>query len=289
MRRAGPHSPLAGGFTIMELMIVAAIFGLIMVGATASLRNLTRADLRSAAGRTAGAMRYVFDRAAMTGHYLRLAIDIKEGRIWIEYSEDLVRLRAGREQHVLEKGEKDASGEARDKLREAAAGRKGGTDFLGSMLGLGGDEEYDEDGNLLEDEQEFPGGLDGKQIAAEAELANMPVVRPKASFKPLQNVVARVIKLKGGVKVASVITPRLSEAIKDGMAYVYFFPQGHSEPAIIYFTDGEEEKVYSVVLHPLTGRAVVFACEYEVPDDFGVSDDKRKSGKREACKQGGSY
>ena len=272
----------------MELMIVAAIFGLIMVGATASLRNLTRADLRSAASRTAGAMRYVFDRAAMTGHYLRLAIDIKEGRIWIEYSEDLVRLRAGREQHVLEKGQKDHSGEARAKLRQAAEERKGGSDFLGSMLGLGGDDDYDEDGNLLEDDEEFIGGLDGKQIADEAELMNMPVIRPKASFKPLQNVVTRTIKLKGGVKVASVITPRLAEATKQGMAYIYFFPQGHSEPAIVYFTDEEEEKVYSVVLHPLTGRSVVYSCEYEIPDDFGGSDDKRKSTSREKCKKGGS-
>ena len=268
----------------MELMIVAAIFGLIMVGATASLRNMTRADLRSAAGRTAAAMRYIFDRAAMTGHYLRLAIDIKEGRLWIEYSEDLVRLRAGRFQHVLGKGEKDASAEARAEIKANQASRKGGGDFLGSMLGLGGDEDYDEDGNLLEEEEEFPNGLNGKQIMAEAELANMPVERPKASFKPLQNVVARTIKLKGGVKVASVITPRLSTAIKDGFAYVYFFPQGHSEPAIIYFTDAEEENTYSVVLHPLTGRAVVYPCEYEVPDDFGASDDKRKSGKRDKCR-----
>ena len=272
----------------MELMIVVAIFGLIMVGATASLRNMTRADLRSGAGRTAAAMRYIFDRAAMTGHYLRLAIDIKEGRLWIEYSEDLVRLRSGRDQHVLEKGEKDASAEARELIKQNKAGRSGGSDFLGSMLGLGGDDDYDEDGNLLEEEDEFPSGLNGKQILEEAELANMPVVRPKASFKPLQNVVARTIKLKGGVKVASVITPRLSTAITAGFAYVYFFPQGHSEPAIIYFTDAEGEETYSVVLHPLTGRAVVYPCEYAVPDDFGISDDKRKSGSSVKCTKGGA-
>ena len=113
------------------------------------------------------------------------------------------------------------------------------------------------------------------------------MLRPRASFKPLKNVVARTVKLASGIKIASVITPRLTEAITTGVAYIYFFPQGHSEPAIVYFTEKEEsEKVYSVVLHPLTGRAVVHSCEYEVPDDFGISDDKRKSKPQDPCKKG---
>ena len=273
------------GFTIMELMIVAAIFGLIMVTATLSLKNLTRADLRSAAGKTAASMRYIFDRAAMTGNYMRLAMDLKKGHIWAEWSEDLISLRAGRDQHVLEGGEKDASAEARAMLKGNKASRQGGSDFLGSMLGLGGDDDLTEDDEALDDEQ-FAAGLNGKMITEEAYLAGLPVLRPKASFKPLKNIVARTVKLASGIKIASVITPRLTQATTSGMAYVYFFPQGHSEPAVIYFTEKDDpEKVYSVVLHPLTGRAVVYPCEYDVPDDFGVSDDKRKSRKGPPCKK----
>ena len=67
-----------------------------------------------------------------------------------------------------------------------------------------------------------------------------------------------------------------------GMAYVYFFPQGHSEPAIVHLMDKDEE-YYSVVLHPLTGRAKVYACRYKVPEAFGVSDDKRDSSDKDPC------
>ena len=43
----------------------------------------------------------------------------------------------------------------------------------------------------------------------------------------------RVIKFKSGVRVSSVITARMTEPADKGIAWVYFFPQGHAEPAII--------------------------------------------------------
>jgi general secretion pathway protein H len=83
------------------------------------------------------------------------------------------------------------------------------------------------------------------------------------------------------------MTARLSEPVEKGTAYIYFFPQGHAEPAIVHFVDRSED-YYSIVLHPLTGQARIYPCEYKIPKDFDVSDDKRvRSGKDPCASRGG--
>jgi hypothetical protein len=75
--------------------------------------------------------------------------------------------------------------------------------------------------------------------------------------------------------------------MEKGVAYVYFFPQGTAEPAIIHFVD-DDEAFYSVVLRPLTGDAKVYPCMYRIPPDFGSEDTKRsRSGLRDSCAQQG--
>ena len=97
-----------------------------------------------------------------------------------------------------------------------------------------------------------------------------------------QSLVARRLRLHKDVRITAVVTPRLVDPIEGGVAYVYFFPQGHSEPAIIHLADNGG-KYYSVVLHPLSGRARVHPCRYNVPDEFGVSDDEKRPSKQEIC------
>ena len=50
-------------------------------------------------------------------------------------------------------------------------------------------------------------------------------------------------------------TPRQREPYTKGRAYLYFFPDGHTERAIVRLNDGDD--FYSLVVHPLTGRVEV--------------------------------
>lgn len=316
MARARPYPPprrAEGGFTIMELMVVLAIIALMMGAVVTSLNALTRADLRSAAFRTAGAIRYTFDRATMTGMYMRLAIDIDKGQVWIEQSDDLVSLRPGRSQFADEhldesKEERQArlaqqqglpGGEEGEDLEARIARKKkerdeakapSGLPFFGLGESLTDDENADgsEDEGYTDDGSGFEPGIDAEVLIYEWEKDMQPVQRKRPSFTPLKNIVAKTIKLPKGVRVAGVTTPRLTDPIQAGHAYIYFFPQGHSEAAVIHFTDAEEDKYFSVVLHPLTGRARVYGCYYEVPEDFGASDDKRKHTGKDACAKEGA-
>lgn len=258
------RKPTTGGFTLVEMMIVIAIIGMMLAVGTYTLRNLTRANLREGAAGTSAAMRFAFDRALMTGAYVRLAIDLEHSRMWLEVSKDRVSLKQGREQH------------ATDKKKGADENDDGGAVTRKPLLpfGLGGGAPG---GGGDGDEAPF----DVKALVKAYERTLKPVTRSKARFQKLKGPGVRMIQLKTGVFVDAVMTPRLEEPVDKGMGYVYFFPQGHAEPAIIHLRNKADE-YYSVVMHPLTGQARIYNCRYRIPKEFGRDDLERRR-KKSVC------
>ncbi len=286
MRR---HAQAAAGFTIMELMVVLAIISLIMAGSAVALRAVMRTNLRSAAGRVAATLRYVFDRATMTGSYMRVALDLDKGEVWIEQSTGAFSLKEGREQDVTDadkdKGQADEESATTEDEQAAAERRKQAK--MSPLLGLFGAEApaegQDEEGQDGA-EATFTPGIDVDLLRREVERDMRPVEKKKVTFTPLKNMVSRTLRLHKDVRIAAVITPRVVDPIEEGKAYIYFFPQGHAEAAIVHLLD-KSDKGFSVVLHPLSGRARVYPCLYAVPAEFGISDDQKKSSRREVCKE----
>ncbi|MBW2731421.1 MAG: prepilin-type N-terminal cleavage/methylation domain-containing protein [Deltaproteobacteria bacterium] len=262
-----------GGFTLIEMMVVVALIALLMGMSTMSFRSLTKADLRSSAGKTAAAMRFAFDRGLMTGAYLRLAIDLDKGRLWLEASKDRVSLRSGKKQYA--KGEDDKDEAEGEPGEEHPAARKHAKN---PMMPFGAGEDG-EDG----DEGAF--GVDAEALVKAYETANEPPKRPKPRFTRFRGPGVKEIRLKGSILVEAVKTARMEEPVEKGMAYIYFFPQGHAEPAIVRLMNKSED-YYSVVLHPLTGSARIYPCKYRIPDEFGQDDDEglqKKKRRRDAC------
>jgi general secretion pathway protein H len=72
------------GFTLIELIVVIAI-GAIMIGSmTVAIGNIRKADLKSATGMMAGAMRYMYNLAVINNRPYRLVIDMNESIFWGE-------------------------------------------------------------------------------------------------------------------------------------------------------------------------------------------------------------
>lgn len=259
-----------GGFTLIEMMVVIAIIALMLAAGTFTLRNLMRSNLRSAASRTSAAIRFAFDRSMVTSKYLRLAIDFDKGEVWLEESNDRVTLRSGRAQHVTtadkKKGEQQ---EAEPEPEEQPAAGGLGLGLLGGMAGGGGG------GGDGSEEGGDPFGFDVQALMQQHARDLKPAKRRRARFKPLKGPGAKRVKLSRGIEVDGLMTPRMEEPARRGIGYVYFFPQGHAEPAIIQFRNRSDD-YYSVVLHPLTGRAIVWSCRYRFPEEFGdrLNDDR---------------
>lgn len=233
MRRRRTHS---GGFTLIELLLVLAIVALLAGLSIRGLRSLARSDLRASVSHLSGAMRYLFDRASTTGKYHRLVIDIEKGRYWAEVSDDQFYL--PREPETESSQKKLAELEAR--LDQKEASRK--------------------------EMAEAAGDLDMTKV--------LPMdFRPKrARFAAFKESTLKPVTLKN-TTVMDVYTPRVADPVTKGRAYVYFFPLGQAEPAIVHLSDPSGETIYSLVIHPVTGRVRIINSYVQPPLDVTIDDE----------------
>ena len=207
-------------------------------------RSVTKSDLREATAHMSGAIRYMFDRASITGKYHRLVIDLNDGQYWPEVSDDKFyapnQAETTDEQRKRENAEAEADEEQRKKadkqksLWASSSSSSSSTSFDMSKLEVG----------------EF---------------------RPKhARFAAFKETALKPVRLKK-LRIRSVYTPRLADPVTSGRAYLYFYPLGQTEPAIITLSDDSGENVYSLVVHPITGRVQIF--NREIRPNLGVRYD----------------
>ncbi len=76
--------------------------------------------------------------------------------------------------------------------------------------------------------------------------------------------------LASGISIRQLIVPHEPEPRTEGRGAIYFFPGGQTEHAVVWVGD-DDDRIYSVELHPLTGRTQVhdYAYEPEVMLDDG--------------------
>jgi general secretion pathway protein H len=75
------------GFTLVELMIVIGVIALVTAAVLPGLATLTGANARQAAGELSGALRYLFDTAALRHVSCRMVLDLDERAYWAECAE----------------------------------------------------------------------------------------------------------------------------------------------------------------------------------------------------------
>jgi general secretion pathway protein H len=226
------------GFSLLEVMVVIAIIGLLLGASVYGFRSVAKSELRSSSAKLAGAIRYCFDRAVTTGAYFRLVIDLDGNKYWAERSDDRTYLTAGKESSPGKGQAYDLQAEEKKRDEEDAKLREMATSVGGQMVTLD------------------------------------PPPKPKrAKFQTFKDTTLPQVKL-GRAKLFDVFTPRQREPYLKGRAYLYFFPDGHTERAILRLHDGDD--FYSLVVHPLTGRVEVMSGKVDIPHDFGERDEEGK-------------
>ncbi len=211
-----------GGFTLLELLIVMAVVALVMGSSVRGFKSLSNSELRAGASHLAGGIRYLFDRASATGRIHRLVIDFDEQKYWAEVSDDRFLMARERE-----------TDESRQREKEAIA-------------------KEDEETKRKEEDKQNTLGKSYDMAAYRPEE-----FRPKrARFSGFKELAIKPVALHGP-KIASLFTPRLAEMQSSGKGYIYFFPLGQTEPALVHVTDKEGKTFYSLIVHPLTGRVQI--------------------------------
>lgn len=220
MARVCRHSDR--GFTLLEVLIVLAIVAMVTILSATGLRSFARTDLRNSASRMAGSIRYLFDRASTTGKVHRLVIDFEDGKYWAEVSDDSFVFAGGKET------EESRQREARKIEKEEEARR-------------------------LAEEREAAYG----SSAIPSKYLPKPFIPKRAKFGGFRDLAVKAVTLKSDVLIDDIYTPRLDQPISTGRGYLYFFPLGLTEAAVIHLSDEKKETFYSLLVHPLNGRVSV--------------------------------
>lgn len=199
-----------------------ALVALMVLAGVMGVRSLAKSDLRSTASRMAGAIRFLFDRASTTGRVHRLVLDFDAGKYWAEVTDDAFVLAPGKETEETRRKEAEKIAKEEEAKREASEKEA----FFGTS-----------------------------QIPAR--YVPKPFVPKRAKFDAFRDMVVRPVTLKSSVALADIYTPRLLEPLAEGKGYLYFFPMGMTEAAVIHLADKKRETFYTLLVHPLTGRVSV--------------------------------
>ena len=241
------------GFTLIEVMVALMIVALIATIGVKGFRTVTKGSLREGSAHMSGAIRFLFDRASITGKYHRLVIDLNEGRYWAEVSDDRFYApnQAESELDRQKREEKETAVEEEERKRKEKQELLYGSSSSGSSS-----------------------SSSGTSASSSFDMSKMEVgeFRPRrARFAAFKETALKPVTLKKEVRIKSVYTPRMTDPVTAGRAYLYFYPLGQTEPAIITLTDKTGESVFSLVVHPITGKVKIY--NVEVKPTLGVRYD----------------
>jgi general secretion pathway protein H len=238
MQRAQSIRGPGRGFTLIEVTITLLIISL---AAAVVVVNFGAASesLRSSAARLAGTIRASYDTASLTGQIHRLAFDFDGSVVKVEATDRLLSMTG--DANPLVRGARNA---------DAPSG-------LESMFSMMMQSSLAEKGEANEDEDAEPEPPSALQ--ALVGLAEPPGSVGDATFGPAEDDLA----LEEGVHLLDVWVQGMDEPVTEGMAYMYFFPQGYTQEAYIHLED-EDGAVFTVRVRGLTGSTELYPEYVEV-------------------------
>lgn len=226
------------GLTLIELTVAMGIVVVLFASVVWGVGAMTGAKAKESAGELAGIIRSLYDSAALSGRTCRLVFQLPEKRdedsavtYHAECAKTGITAAAKREEELRE-----ANSREKDKEKRKAAEER---DTRFRRL----------DNDLAPTVQE----LQAREQSRVEESARY------ASFNT-EDVPERT--LPSNVRV-EVWTQKQRDPVKNGTAYLYFFPQGFTERAQVYVRQGKN--VWTISVQPLTGKTIVVSEELEVP------------------------
>lgn len=229
------------GLTLIEISIAIIIVAMLFSAAVMGIGSITGAKAKGSAGELAGLIRSLYDSAALRGQTCRLVFEIPDPK-----SEQATRYHAEcAEGAVTTARDRDETLRTENSERERAARNRGS--------GSGRDER-----------RNYLSGGSGTSAPSAQELLEGEKLRVEnaARFSSYTSEEVPARELPADVKV-SVWTRNQRQPVENGVAYLYFFPQGYTEKAYVYVQQGDN--VWTLDVSPLTGKVQIVAEALEVP------------------------
>ena len=240
------------GFTLIEVIVALMVVALIATIGVKGFRTVTKGSLREGSAHMSGAIRFLFARASITGKYHRLVIDLNEGRYWAEVSDDRFYApnQAESEPDRQKREEKETAAEEEERKRK------------------------EKQQSLYASSSSSSNSSSSSSSSSSFDMSKMEVgeFRPRrARFAAFKETALKPVTLKKEARIKSVYTPRMTDPVTAGRVYIYFYQLGQTEPAVITLTDKSGQSVFSLVVHPITGKVKIY--NVEVKPNLGVRYD----------------
>ena len=224
-----------GGFTLIEMTIAIAIAAVMFAAVVYGVGALTGARAKESSAELAGVIRSLYDTAALSGKTCRLVFELPGERD----DDGEVTYRAECAQGAI-----TAAADREEELREATRKSK-------------------KKDRVSDDDPRFRRlSADGQPTVEELMAREKERVEKAAKYSGFESDEVQSRTLPSSVKV-SVWTQKQKKKVSNGTAYLYFFPQGYTERAYLYLTQGSN--TWTITVQPLTGKTVVHPDEVEAP------------------------
>ncbi|MFO0597263.1 MAG: type II secretion system protein [Myxococcaceae bacterium] len=220
------------GLTLIEITVALGIIVLLFAAVVFGVGALTGAKAKETSTELAGTIRALYDTAALSGRTCRLVFTLPQPRD----EETPVTWRA-----ECAKGGATASAKRDEELKEARATAK--------------DKVKDDDRFRRLDRDDAP----SLQQLQEQEKERVEAAAKFSDFAS-EDVVEKT--LPANVKI-EVWTQKQREPSKNGLAYLYFFPQGYTERAQVWVRQGDN--TWTLTISPLTGKTKIHNEDLQVP------------------------
>ncbi|MSQ82071.1 MAG: prepilin-type N-terminal cleavage/methylation domain-containing protein [Myxococcales bacterium] len=214
------------GFTLIELVAAIAIIAIVTAAVATGVNNIRGASASAEAGKIAVAVRYLYNLAVVSGRNQRLVIDF-DARAWW-----------GEEQTTDDPCEAFLLPGTDEPGTDKHGTDKHGTDKHGK--------------DEPEDTQ-----------AGNAKAGERPAAT--SAFEASKSTLLQRTELDKGLTFAAVMTTHQSEPSKSGQAFIYFFPNGTTEHAMIQ-VKADEDDVTTVEVSAMQGTAKIRGEDIDLDD-----------------------
>lgn len=214
-------------------MVVVVIIAIGSTAASVGIGSLTKAGLQSACVRMASLTRYAYHRALTQGTTVRITLDLERETYAVSEAHGRITL-----------------------VRSDAPLR---TDAARAFKDKHGEETRDEESGASVDPWEL-----ARQRIEKPDVLTLPsspfsqLVSP--SGKPLTRFSTQAVG--DDIRIAKVIVAHEQKPREEGKTDLFFFPSGLTQHAVVQLID-RSEIIYSIEIHPLTGRGKIHNAPYE--------------------------
>lgn len=222
------------GFSLFEIMVVLAIVGMMMGIVIVSTGSSAERNLKKTSNRLASTIRYLYNKSAIEGIYIKLILDMEERSYWVEATSDPVALERKDDTDKKSDAEKLKDKKKTETSDETKTGKTAESDDAG-------------------EEAKLEGG--GEEESGEGEPEKLKP--PEPEFSQVDSFLLRPTKLPSSVFFKDVQVEHRSAPVEGGRESIYFFPNGYVEKAVINLRDEKDDIHYSIATNPISGRVTI--------------------------------